>query len=190
MNNSNIFFKNILTTPINNFINEITDSVHLLNPIKNDFYKRNIKYSLKDYIIGIIDVLKNNTSWNSYNKIMNGNTLRKKHYEWIKYGSKSAFYNKIYKRRKGEAFKGIKISSLVTKGIPISISIDGGNKYDSFGIRYALFLRSKNKQSTPNASKANNYSKAVIISLEHHYFLKLLIIVLLIIVSLFKLFIK
>ena len=96
-------------------------------------------------------------------------------------GSKSAFYNKIYKRRKGEASKGIKISSLVTtKGIPISISIDGGNKYDSFGIRYALFLRSKNMQSTPNASKANNYSKAVIISLEHHYFLKLLIIVLLI----------
>src|ERR1700722_8267700 len=82
-------------------------------------------------------------------------------------------YNKIYKRRKGEASKEIKISSLVTtKEIPISISIDGGNKYDSFGIRYAL--------STPNASKANNYSKAVIISLEHHYFLKLLIIVLLI----------
>ena len=44
-------------------------------------------------------------------------------------GSKSAFYNKIYKQRKGEASKGIKISSLVTtKGIPISISIDGGNK--------------------------------------------------------------
>src|ERR1700722_13818916 len=68
-------------------------------------------------------------------------------------GSKFAFYNKIYKRRKGEASKGIKINSLVTKGIPISISIDGGNKYDSFRIRYALFLRSKNMQSTPNASK-------------------------------------
>src|ERR1700761_3326382 len=107
---------------------------------------------------------------------MNGNTLRKKHCEWIKLGvydhvykkslkkyikntriteelkyqsidstfiedingSKSAFYNKIYERRKGEATKGIKISSLITtkgikisslittKGIPISISIDGG----------------------------------------------------------------
>ena len=45
-------------------------------------------------------------------------------------GSKFSSYNKIYKRRKGEASKGIKISSLVTtKGI--RINIDSGNKYDS-----------------------------------------------------------
>src|SRR3984957_20235279 len=53
---------------------------------------------LLDYIIGIIDVLKNNTSWNSYNKIMNGNTLRKKHYEWIKLGVYDHIYNKSLKK--------------------------------------------------------------------------------------------
>ena len=53
-----------------------------------------VKYKLEDYVIGIIDVLKNNTSWNSYNRIMNGNTLRKKHYEWIKVG----VYDHVYKK--------------------------------------------------------------------------------------------
>lgn len=47
-------------------------------------------------------------------------------------GSKFSSYNNIYKRRKGESSKGIKITSLVsTNGIPISIQVDGGNKYDS-----------------------------------------------------------
>ena len=53
-----------------------------------------VKYKLEDYVIGIIDVLKNNTSWNSYNRFMNGNTLRKKHYEWIKVG----VYDHVYKK--------------------------------------------------------------------------------------------
>ena len=47
-------------------------------------------------------------------------------------GSNFSSYSNLYKRRKGETSKGIKISSLVTtKGIPLSISIDGANKYDS-----------------------------------------------------------
>ena len=152
MNNYENHFKKLLSTPMNKLVSEIIDSVHILSPIKNDYYKRNVKYKLEDYVIGIIDVLKNNTSWDSYNRFMNGNTLQKKHYEWIKVevydhvykkslnkymkttkiakelkyqsidstfvedinGSKFSSYNKIYKKRKGEASKGIKISSLVT----------------------------------------------------------------------------
>lgn len=170
MNYNNYHFKKLLLQPINNLINEIIDAVTLLSPIKDDNFKRNVRYTLKDYVIGIIDVVKNNTSWNSYNGIMNGNTLRKKHNEWVKLGvyeyvykkivkkylkttkiteelkyqsidstfiedingSKYSSYNFIYKRRKGEASKGIKVTSLVTtKGIPISINVDPGNKYDS-----------------------------------------------------------
>lgn len=101
---------------------------------------------------------------------MNGNTLRKKHNEWIKLGvyervyenslkkylkttstttelkyqsidstfiedvngSKYATYNKIYRRRKNESSKGIKVTSITTtNGIPISVCIDQGHKYDS-----------------------------------------------------------
>lgn len=170
MNYNNYHFKKLLNKPIIHLIDEIINSVQLLSPIKNDFYKRNTKYSIKDYIIGIIDVVKNNTSWNSYNGLINGNTLRKKHNEWIKLGiydhayknslqkylkttkiteelkyqsidstfiedingSNYATYNFIYKRRKGESSKGIKVSSLVTtKGIPLSICVNQGHKYDS-----------------------------------------------------------
>ena len=47
-------------------------------------------------------------------------------------GSKSSSYSGIYKRRKGEASKGVKVTSLVTtNGIPISINISPANKYDS-----------------------------------------------------------
>ena len=170
MNYNNYHFKKLLTKPINNLINEIIESVKVLSPYKNDFYKRNVKYSIKDYVIGIIDVIKNNTSWNSYSGNINGNTLRKKHNEWIKLGiyersyknslkkylkttkiteelkyqsidstfiedingSRYASYNNVYKRRKGESSKGIKITSLVTtNGIPISIFINQGHNYDS-----------------------------------------------------------
>ena len=163
-------FKRLLIEPINNLINDIIKAIEYLSPVKNEKYKRHVKYSMKDYVIGIIDVVKNNISWNSYNGYVNGNTLRKKHNEWCKLGiyeyvykqtlekyinhtsstkefkyqsidstfiedingSTCSSYSKIYKRRKGESSKGIKITSLVTtNGIPISINITPANKHDS-----------------------------------------------------------
>ena len=170
MNYNNHHFKKLLLKPITNLIDGIVECVHILSSIKNDFYKRNIKYSIKDYAIGIIDVVKNNTSWNSYSGLIKGNTLRKKHYEWVKlgvydsvykkslnkyiktipittelkyqsidstfiediHGSKFASYNNLYKRRKGESSRWIKITSIVTtKGILISVNIHPANNYDS-----------------------------------------------------------
>lgn len=168
LNNHN--FKNLLSDPVNFLIDEIITCVTILSPIKDDFYKRNVKYTLKDYVIGIIDVVKNYTSWNKYNGSMNGNTLRKKNNEWLKLGvydlvyenslkkylkttrkteelkyqsidstfvedingCKDAAYNNVYRRRKNESSKGIKITSITTtNGIPLSINVDSGNKYDS-----------------------------------------------------------
>src|ERR1700753_103303 len=106
MNNYEKHFKKLLSTPMNKLVSEIIDSVHILSPIKNDYYKRNIKYKLEDYVIGIIDVLKNNTSWNSYNRFMNGNTLRKKHYEWIKVG----VYDHVYKKSLNKYIKTTRIT--------------------------------------------------------------------------------
>lgn len=189
--NSNI--KKLLGKPLN-LIKNIIDSVHKLSPIKNDFYKRNIKYTLEDYIIGILDVLKNYQSWNSYNGKVNGNTLRKKYNEWVKLGvfedvyksslnkylkntkiteelkyqsidstfiedingSKYASYSGIYKRRKGESSKGIKITSIVTtKGIPISVSINTAKNYDSPILPKAI----KNIVINCNTKKYSNHNR-------------------------------
>jgi hypothetical protein len=74
MEYNNYHFRKLLIKPVNQVIDEIIDSVQLLSPVKNDFYKRHIKYTIRDYAIGIIDILKNNISWNSYSGIINGNT--------------------------------------------------------------------------------------------------------------------
>lgn len=104
MNYNNHHFKKLLTTSINKLIKEIIYSVQYLSPIKNNYYRRNVKYSIEDYAIGIIDVLKHNTSWNSYNGIINGNTLRKKHIEWTKLG----VYDDVYKRSLNKYLKNQK----------------------------------------------------------------------------------
>jgi|SRR5580692_1834524 hypothetical protein len=169
MNYNNSHFKSLLQEPIVKLIEIFRNVVIEKSPIKNSNYIRNQKYSLDDYIIGIIDVLRYNHSWNSYSGIINGNTLRKKHYEWVKLniyeevykrslnkylkvipkteefkyqaidstfirdnnGSKESGYSGIYKERKGESSKGIKITSIVTtSGIPLSTNIVSANKHD------------------------------------------------------------
>lgn len=170
MTKNDFVYKTLLNKPIEYLIKELSFSILFLSPQKNESFKRNVKFTLRDYIVGILDILKNNISWNSYSGLIKGNTLRKKHNEWqklniyeftyknilnkylkktsftkeLKYqsidstfiedinGSKEAGYSGIYKRRKGESSKGIKISTLVTtNGIPLSFSIDSANKYDS-----------------------------------------------------------
>jgi hypothetical protein len=64
---------------------------------------RNKKYTLRDYAIGIIDVMKNNSSWNSYNCVINGNTLREKHNEWVKLN----IYEEVYKTSLNKYFKQV-----------------------------------------------------------------------------------
>ena len=144
---NNQIYKKLLKDHGNTLIKQITYAVNYLSPIKKDSYRRNVKYTIDDYVLGIVDILKNGISWNSYCGTINGNTLRKKHAEWVKLGvyeyiyknslnkymktvsytkelkyqsidstfiedingSKSATYNSVYKRRKGEASKGIKL---------------------------------------------------------------------------------
>lgn len=60
--------------------------------------------TLDDYIYGIIDVLKNYLSWNSY---AGKNTLIKKHDEWGKLG--------IYKKNKCKKLKYQSIDSTIIR---------------------------------------------------------------------------
>jgi len=167
---NNAHIKKLLTKPTELLIKKMEESVQRLSPIKDPSFRRNVKYTLRDYIIGILDVLRYNISWNNYSGNMNGNTLRKKHSEWVNLGvyedvyeksfheymktirkneelkyqsvdstfiedknnSKESSYNRIYKRRKGESSKGIKINTIVTtNGIPLSVNVKPGNEYDS-----------------------------------------------------------
>ena len=94
MNYNNSHFKFIFEKPIIEIIKIFANIVNEKSPIKDQNYARNKKYTLNDYIIGIIDVMRYNHSWNAYSGIVNGNTLRKKHNEWIKLG----IYEQIYNR--------------------------------------------------------------------------------------------
>ena len=61
---------------IDTLIEIINEKINELQTNKNNLYKRNIKYTNQDYILVIIEVLKNHTSWNSYNGLIKGD-LRK-----------------------------------------------------------------------------------------------------------------
>ena len=100
MNYNNYHFKKLLNESTEYLIKVIIDSITYLLPIKNTNNKGNIsfpmklemaiilfvflsekqidntKYSIKDYIIGIIDICKNNISWNSYCGYMKGDTRK------------------------------------------------------------------------------------------------------------------
>jgi transposase len=103
----------MLNVPVKKLINQVIECVSFLSPLKNDFYKRNVKYTTYDYAVGIIDVLKNSVSWNSYNGIIDGNTLRKKHNEWVKLG----VYEKLHKDAVTKYLKKGKRSELKTLSI-------------------------------------------------------------------------
>lgn len=122
MEYNNYHFKKLLLKPVNILIDEIIKSVTILSPIKDNSYRRHVKYTLKDYVIGIIDVLRSSISWNNYSGHMNGNTLRKKHSEWCKLGIYELAYKNSFKKymkttRKTEELKYQSIDSTFVEDI-------------------------------------------------------------------------
>lgn len=71
------FIKLLKNVDIDDFIKDFENSVIKKSPIVNLSYRRNYRFSICDYIYGIIDVLKNYESWNSYSGLIKGDTLRK-----------------------------------------------------------------------------------------------------------------
>lgn len=61
-----------------NFINLMEDIIKRLDK-KNQKYNHRQKYTIRDYIIGIIEVLSNNVSWRKYNGKIDGRTLNNRH---------------------------------------------------------------------------------------------------------------
>lgn len=173
MEYNNYHFKKLLTKPIKNLIERIVETVQILSPIKDDFYKRNIKYTINDYAIGIIDVLKNNTSWNSYNGIMKGDTLRKKHSEWSKLG----VYEYVYKNSLNKYLKKTKITEeLKFQSIDSTFVEDiNGSKYATYnyiykrrkgesskGIKITSLVTSKGIPISVNINQGHNYDSPLL----------------------------
>uniref|UniRef100_A0A6C0CAK5 Transposase IS4-like domain-containing protein n=1 Tax=viral metagenome TaxID=1070528 RepID=A0A6C0CAK5_9ZZZZ len=93
---------------------------------KNKKYIRNQKYTIKDYICGIIQVLNNNISWRKYNGKIDGRILNNKH----NYHCKIGVYEELYKKNLDEYLKKgkeekLKILSIGSTFIENKNGIDG-----------------------------------------------------------------
>jgi len=76
-----------------NFIELMESIIHKLEPVKNALYVKHKKYARRDYIMDIIEVFHNNTSWRKYNGMIDGRVLNNKH----NYYSKLGVYEELYK---------------------------------------------------------------------------------------------
>ena len=123
----------------NSFIDIMEKIINELDN-KNKKYILHKKYSIKDYICGIIEVISNNISWRKYNGKINGRVLNNKHNYYIKIG----VYEKLFKtnllrktsRKKGTNKKNLNELSLDSSFIP--------NKYGTEKIRRNIYYKNKN----------------------------------------------
>lgn len=63
-----------------------------LEPVKNIKYQYNVKYSTREYIMGIIEVITTCTSWRRYPGEIDGRVLNNKHNHYVKIGVYDALY--------------------------------------------------------------------------------------------------
>src|SRR5208337_2507494 len=120
------------------FIDIVVNIINELEPQKDESYKRNLKYTNRDYICCIIEVLSNNVSWRKYNGKIDGRVLNNKH----NYYSKLGVYERLYE---------ISLENYQSKDINKSNSnyqsIDSSfvsNKYGTEEIGRNTFYKNKN----------------------------------------------
>jgi transposase len=98
------------------YIKEFEAVVDEVLPSKKKSFQHNLKYSVKDYLLGITEVLKTGVSWNSYKGLIKGNTLNKKHILWSSCNIYSIFYERVLTKYinsvpKTKEFKYISVDS-------------------------------------------------------------------------------
>jgi hypothetical protein len=129
--------------------------INNLDP-KNQKYSHNKKYSITDYVEGIIEVLSNNVSWRKYNGKINGRVLNNKHNYYTKIG----VYEKLYKINIDSYLKqnkkSIKVLSIDSTFIPNKNGIEKlgrniyyknkrGRKITVAVVRFYLWMQSIHK---------------------------------------------
>lgn len=135
----NDFYKRNFNHSINDYALGIIDALKssiswrsYSGPIKGDTLRKKHNEWNK---LGVYDEVYNRT----INTALKNNKSKELKYQSIDSsfirdinGSKDAKYNGLYKHDKNKSTKGIKINAIVTtNGLPISLTIDGGNKADS-----------------------------------------------------------
>ena len=177
-------FKEIYSTLFKNeqeiFIDIFEMIVTKLESHKNKNYIKNVKYSNKDYIIGIIEVVTNNISWRRYIGKINGRILNNKHNYYCKIGVYEELHNINLKKYLESHKNNSKYLSLDSTFISNKQGIEkiGRNVYyknkrgrklsaivDSKGIPINLHITNGNKHDSKNAPKIidklalDNYDK-------------------------------
>ena len=84
----------------NNFIDLMEKIIKKLDTKKKEYIHKR-KYSEKDYICGIIEVISNNISWRKYIGKINGRVLNNRHNYYVKIG----VYDELYKSNLEKIFK-------------------------------------------------------------------------------------
>jgi len=81
-----LYYKLFNNHNCDSLIQIIENIIEKLESGKNKNYKKNVKYTTKEYICAIIEVLSNNISWRKYNGKIDGRVLNNKHNYYVKIG--------------------------------------------------------------------------------------------------------
>lgn len=80
------------------FLDFFEETVIQLSPIKNSFYRRNCKYTPREYLEEIVEVLTTGISWRQHKGKINGRVLNNKHNEFVKLGIYDALHQKCLEK--------------------------------------------------------------------------------------------
>ena len=153
-----------------NFIDIMEKIINDLDK-KNQKYTHNKKYSTKDYIQGIIEVLSNNINCRKYNGKINGRILNNKHNYYVKIGVYEKLYSINIDTYMKQKKKSIKLISIDSSFIPNKNGTDkiGRNIYyknkrgrkitaatDEKGVPIKIHLSAGNKHDARIAPKVIN----------------------------------
>ena len=100
-------YRSLIKDRKHNFLLLMKSVIKKLERPRNENYIRNKKYSLDQYIMGIIEILSNNISWRKYNGQIDGRVLNNKHNEFVKLGVYKDLYRinlKKYLRKSRKKF--------------------------------------------------------------------------------------
>ena len=123
-----------------NFIELMESIINKLESNNNKMFIRNQKYTHIDYIMGIIEVLSNNTSWRKYNGLIDGRVLNNKH----NYYSKLGVYDELYKVNLISYLKTVNVSKTLSI---YSTFIENKNGHECLG-RNIYYKNKKGRKIT------------------------------------------
>ena len=135
-------------------------------PPKNKKFQHNLRFAPKDYLLEILNVLKSGVSWNSYSGKIKGNTLNKKHIEWVNVGVYEHFYKTILNKHlnkvpKTKEFKYLSVDSsfIIDKNGSSASGYNSyyGKKKNGIGIKVSTITTSSGLPIATSVDPGNDH---------------------------------